>query len=166
MPDPLTPAQRSKCMSHIRGKDTLIEVSLRKLLWHAGYRYRKNYSKLPGSPDIAMTKQKIAIFCDGEFFHGKNWEHGEREHIARGHRAEYWTKKIERNIARDREVDIQLNELGWTVLRFWGQEIKKHPEACLKAVEECILEKKIATYDVLGLDELECHEAFECSDKT
>ena len=155
MSDPLTPAQRSKCMSHIRGKDTSIEVSLRKLLWHAGYRYRKNYSKLPGTPDIAMTKQKIAIFCDGEFFHGKNWEHGEREHIARGHKAEYWLKKIERNIERDREVDAQLNALGWTVIRFWGNEIKKHPEACLKAVEECILEKKISAYDVVGLDEID-----------
>ena len=61
-------------MKNIRGKDTRIEVILRKALWNKGYRYRKNYKKLPGSPDIALTKYKIAIFCDGEFFHGKDWE--------------------------------------------------------------------------------------------
>ena len=72
MPDVLTKEQRKKCMSSIRSKDTGIEVSLRKALWHKGYRYRKNYRALPGKPDIALTKQKIAIFCDSEFFHGKN----------------------------------------------------------------------------------------------
>lgn len=153
MPDVLTIPQRSKCMSHIRSKDTSIEVSMRKLLWHAGYRYRKNYARLPGTPDIAMTKHKIAIFCDGEFFHGKNWESTEREHIERGQRGEFWKKKIERNIARDNEVDQQLNALGWTVIRFWGNDIKRHPEFCLKAVEECIMEKKVAAYDVWSFGE-------------
>lgn len=148
MPDSLTPAQRSKCMRRIRSKDTSIEVTLRKLLWHAGYRYRKNDADLPGKPDIALTKHKIAIFCDGEFFHGKNWESGEREHVGRGQRGEFWQKKIERNMARDHEVDQKLNELGWTVIRFWGRDIKKNPEFCLKAVEECITEKKVAAYDV------------------
>lgn len=61
-------------MQSIRGKDTKIEVELRKELWAKGYRYRKNYNKLPGKPDIALTKYKIAIFCDGEFFHGKDWD--------------------------------------------------------------------------------------------
>ena len=152
MPDPLTPKQRSKCMSHIRSKDTSIEVSLRKLLWQAGYRYRKNYARLPGTPDVAITKHKIAIFCDGEFFHGKNWEAGEREHVGRGKRGDFWQKKIEKNMARDNEVDRQLNDLGWTVIRFWGNDIKKYPEFCLKAVEECIMEKKVDAYKVWSLD--------------
>ena len=153
MPDVLTPKQRSYCMSRIRSSNTSIEVSLRKLLWRAGYRYRKNYSKLPGTPDIAITKQQIAIFCDGEFFHGKNWETGEREHVGRGKRGDFWQKKIEHNMAHDNEVDRQLNELGWTVIRFWGNEIKKHPDFCLKAVEECIMEKKVNAYDVLSFDD-------------
>lgn len=66
--------QRSKNMSRIRGKDTSIEVALRRALWKKGYRYRKNYKALPGSPDICLTKYKLAIFCDSEFFHGKDWE--------------------------------------------------------------------------------------------
>lgn len=74
MSDVMTPQQRSRAMSHIKGKDTSIEVLLRKALWHKGIRYRKNYKKLPGTPDIAITKYKIAIFCDSEFFHGYNWE--------------------------------------------------------------------------------------------
>ena len=140
-------------MSHIRSRDTSIEVSLRKLLWHAGYRYRKNYAALPGKPDIAITKHRIAIFCDGEFFHGKGWESGEREHIQRGQRAEFWQKKIERNMARDNEVDSALRELGWTVIRFWGKDILRHPEFCIKAIEECIMEKKIDAYDFVSVAE-------------
>ena len=69
--DNLTREQRHKNMKNIHAKDTKIEVILRKALWNKGYRYRKNYKKLPGSPDIVLTKYKIAIFCDGEFFHGK-----------------------------------------------------------------------------------------------
>ena len=74
MPDVLTPEQRKKNMQHIRSKDTAIELKLRKALWEKGYRYRKNYKDLPGKPDIVLTKYKIVIFCDGEFFHGKDWE--------------------------------------------------------------------------------------------
>ena len=72
--DRLTPEQRHKNMKNIKSSDTKIEITLRKALWKKGYRYRKNYKKLPGKPDIAITKYKIAIFCDSEFFHGKDWE--------------------------------------------------------------------------------------------
>ena len=153
MTDIFSPSQRSFCMSRIRSKDTSIELSLRKLLWHAGHRYRKNYSQLPGTPDIAMTKHKIAIFCDGEFFHGKDWETREREHIRRGSNSDYWEKKIDHNIVHDNIVDQKLNELGWNVIRFWGNDIKRHPEFCLRAVEECILEKKVAAYEVWSFEE-------------
>lgn len=71
--DNLTPEQRKKNMSHIRSKDTSIEVRLRKALWHEGIRYRKNYTDLPGKPDIAVTKYKIAVFCDSSFFHGRDF---------------------------------------------------------------------------------------------
>ena len=72
--DNLTPNQRHKNMSHIKSKDTRIECKLRKALWEKGYRYRKNYADLPGKPNIVLTKYRIVIFCDGEFFHGKDWE--------------------------------------------------------------------------------------------
>lgn len=123
-------------------------MSLRKLLWNAGYRYRKNFAGLPGTPDIAITRFKIAVFCDGEFFHGKDWETVLKQRVARGQNAEFWLKKIEHNIKHDAEVDRQLTGLGWTVLRFWGHDIRKHPDRCIKAVEEAILEKQITAYDM------------------
>ena len=120
--DNLTKEQRHKNMKNIKSKDTKIEVVLRKELWHRGYRYRKNYNELPGKPDIVLTKQKIVIFCDSEFFHGKDWE-VLKPRLEKGNNANYGLKKIERNITRDQEINQQLNFLGWTVVRFWGKEI-------------------------------------------
>ncbi len=82
----------SKNMRKIHSKDTSIEVQLRKALWHKGYRYRKNYKALPGSPDIVLTKYKIAIFCDSEFFHGKDWEILKLR-LEKGKNPEYWIKR-------------------------------------------------------------------------
>jgi len=137
--DVLTPGQRKKCMQHIRSKDTSIEVILRKALWHKGYRYRKNFKELPGSPDIVLTKYKIAIFCDGEFFHGKDWE-TLRLRLENGSNSEFWIKKITRNCMRDNEVDKKLLYDGWTVMRFWGNDIKRNTEECVKAIEETIFD--------------------------
>ena len=86
-----------KNMQRIRSKDTSIEVLLRKRLWHDGFRYRKNYKQLPGSPDIAITKQKIAVFCDSEFFHGKDWNNLQTR-LKHGKNPEYWIEHIEKNI--------------------------------------------------------------------
>ena len=144
--DVLTPEQRRKSMRGNRSKDTSIEVLLRKTLWHKGYRYRKNYKKLPGSPDIALTKQKIAIFCDSEFFHGKDWE-DKRQRLQRGTNPDFWISKIERNMQRDHENDQKLNALGWTVIHFWGDEIKKSPDECVRVIEEAIFENLIAKID-------------------
>ena len=94
----------SKNMSRIRSQDTSIELRLRKALWEKGYRYRKNYKALPGSPDIALTKYKIAIFCDSEFFHGKDWD-VLKPRLEKGKNPEYWLKKIERNRSRDWETE-------------------------------------------------------------
>lgn len=143
MGDTMTPEQRSRTMSHIKGKDTSIEIVLRKALWHKGYRYRKNYKQLPGTPDIAITKYRIAIFCDGEFFHGYNWESKKR---SLGDNKEYWIKKIERNIERDREADLKLLALGWIPLHFWGQDIQKHTLECLEAIEELIFDLKLEKF--------------------
>lgn len=124
-------------MSRIKGRDTSIELALRKALWHKGYRYRKNYSALPGTPDIAITKYKIAIFCDSEFFHGYNWEIKKQK---LGQNKEYWIKKIERNIERERLADLKLISMGWIPMHFWGKEILKSTKECVESIEDLILE--------------------------
>ena len=131
-----------KNMQKIRSKDTSIEVVLRKRLWHGGYRYRKNYKKLPGSPDIAITKHKIAVFCDSEFFHGKEWDRL-KTRLERGKNPQYWIRHIEENMERDRRVDKELEALDWTVIRFWGNDIKKDLEGCLRVIEETAFDKII-----------------------
>lgn len=142
MADVLTKEQRHKNMKNIKGKDTKIEVLLRKALWNKGYRYRKNYKKLEGKPDIVLTKYKIAIFCDGEFFHGKDWEKLKKR-LKRGNNGEFWIKKIARNMERDDNINKRLQFEGWTVLRFWGDDIKKNTEDCVKTIEETVFDIKI-----------------------
>lgn len=129
----------SKNMSRIRSKDTSIEVKLRKELWHKGYRYRKNYKELPGSPDIVLTKYNIAIFCDSEFFHGKDWE-VLKARLEKGSNPDYWIKKIERNRDRDMENDKKLLFLGWTVIHFWGKDILQNTEECIRVIEETVFD--------------------------
>lgn len=140
--DVLTPEQRRKNMQRIRSKDTSIEVILRKALWHKGFRYRKNYKKLPGSPDIVLTKYKVAIFCDSEFFHGKEWE-VKKPKLEKSNNPDFWISKIEKNMQRDIENDQRLLFLGWTVIHFWGQEIIKNTDECVKVIEEAILDNTI-----------------------
>lgn len=141
--DNLTKEQRKRNMQNIKSKDTEIEVLLRKALWKKGYRFRKNYSKLPGKPDIAFTKYKIAIFCDGEFFHGKDWELLKNK-LKKSNNGEFWIKKISRNRERDDEINKRLSFEGWTVLRFWGEDIKKHTDECVKIIEETIFDQNIS----------------------
>lgn len=136
--------QRRYNMSRIRSSDTKIEVGLRKALWREGIRYRKNYKGLPGSPDIAITKYRIAIFCDGEFWHGKNWENKKTKIHSN---EKYWIAKIERNINRDGEIDMRLRKMGWTVLRFWGGDILKNMPACLDEVKETIFQTRIDCFE-------------------
>lgn len=154
--DVLTKEQRHKAMTNIHSKDTSIEIKLRKALWHKGYRYRKNYKLLPGSPDIVLTKYKIAVFCDSEFFHGKDWELVLRPRLLKSRNGEYWIKKILHNMERDIEVDKQLLFLGWTVVHFWGADINKRVDECVQVIDEYIFDIKIQScksiYDDL-LDE-------------
>lgn len=128
---------------HVIERLPSIEVKLRKALWKKGYRYRKNYSKLPGSPDIVITKYKIAIFCDSEFFHGKDWEILKPK-LEKGNNSEYWVNKISRNIERDKEKDQVLFFLGWTIIHFWGKDILNNVDECVKAIEEAIFDKKMS----------------------
>ena len=142
MADVLTPEQRRRNMQHIRSENTKIEVLLRKALWEQGYRYRKNYKFLPGKPDIALTKYKIAVFCDSEFFHGKDWE-VLVPRLAKGDNGDFWIGKISRNRERDDEINKKLLFMGWTVIRFWGNEIMKNTDECIRVIEETIFDLKM-----------------------
>jgi DNA mismatch endonuclease (patch repair protein) len=127
--------QRSRNMKAIRSKNTKIEVLLGKALWAKGYRYRKDNNKITGKPDFTFRKYKIAIFCDGEFFHGKDWDKLQKQI---GNNREFWIKKIQGNINRDILVNKELANQGWTVLRFWGNDIKKSLDRCVLKVESVI----------------------------
>ena len=140
--DVLTKEQRRKNMQKIRSKDTKIELILRRALRAKRIYYRKNYDKLPGKPDIVLTKYRIAIFCDGEFFHGKDWE-VLKPKLEKGKNPDYWIPKIERNMERDREKDKALLFAGWTVVHFWGKEILKNTDECVKVIEEIIFDMQI-----------------------
>ena len=122
-------------MQRVKSKDSEIEKILRNALWNKGYRYRKNVNDVFGHPDIVFKSKKVAIFCDSEFWHGYDWERKKNEIKTR---QDFWIPKIERNMQRDKEVNMKLSEEGWTVLRFWGTEIKKQTENCVKEIEKCI----------------------------
>ena len=126
-----TTAKRSKIMSKIRGKNTKPELVFRKALYATGHRYRIDYKKLIGKPDIALKKYKTVIFIDGEYWHGHNW--AERKPKVKTNR-EFWIAKIERNMQRDKEVNEQLKHMGYKVFRFWESKIKKDLERCLAEV--------------------------------
>lgn len=127
-----TPEQRHSNMSAVKSQNSKIEIVLRKALWNKGIRYRKNYKKLLGKPDIVITKYKIAIFCDSEFWHGYNWNEKKNEIKSN---QEFWYRKIESNIKRDRYVTETLQQQGWIVLRFWGKEILKDIDKCVEIVK-------------------------------
>ena len=133
-----TPEQRTANMKAIRCKDTGIEIILRKELWSRGLRYRKNCKDLPGKPDVVFKGKKVAIFCDSEFWHGYDWNN-QKNRI--GTRREYWIAKIERNMERDKEVQKQLEEMGYTVIRFWGRELLDDISKCVDKIE-CLLKQR------------------------
>ena len=140
--DNLTLEQRRKNMQHIRSNNTKIEEILRKALWNKGYRYRKNFKDLPGKPDIVITKYKIAIFCDGEFFHGKDWE-VLKQRLENSNNSEYWINKISKNMHHDDQGNKELMFMGWTVIRFWGNDIKKNTDECIKVIDEVVFNIKL-----------------------
>ena len=142
MADDLTPEQRRRNMQAIKSKDTTIELALRKALWSKGIRYRKNCKTLIGKPDIAITKYKIAVFCDSDYWHGYDWEN--RNQKIKSNR-EYWIPKIERNMARDQEVSAALEQDGWTVIRFWERQIRKELDSCVDEVLSAIEKKRTDT---------------------
>lgn len=130
-----TKEQISFNMKQVKNKDSVIEIMLRKELWDRGLRYQKNVTSIFGKPDLVFKGKKIAVFCDSEFWHGYNWN--ERKKDFKSHQ-EFWIPKIERNMERDREVTAELQKQGWTVLRFWGKEIKKDVIGCADIIEKTV----------------------------
>ena len=133
--DRLTPEQRKKCMQSNKSKGTKPELVLAKAMWALGLRYRKNSGSIFGKPDFSFKKYKVAVFVDGEFWHGKDWE--QRKAKIKGNR-EFWIAKIERNIRRDMEVTGRLKAEGWTVLRFWSNDVVKNAGCHAEKVKEII----------------------------
>jgi len=136
--DKRTPEQITRNMKAVKNKDSGIEKLLREELWKRNIRYRKNVNGIFGHPDIAFIGKKVAVFCDSEFFHGYDWEN--RKHDFKSHQ-EIWIPKIERNMERDREVNEYLEAEGWTVIRFWGKEIKKNTAQCADVIEKAVRKK-------------------------
>lgn len=126
-------------MQAVKSKGSKIEVMLGKALWAKGLRYRKNDKTVFGKPDFTFKKYKIAIFCDSEFWHGKDWGTKKNEHKSN---VKFWHQKIERNIQRDKEVNEELLRTGWKVIRFWGEEIQKELVNCTVKIETIINEAK------------------------
>ncbi len=120
-------------MQAIKSSNTGIERKLSKMLWADGLRYRKNDKTVYGRPDITFKRYRIAIFCDSDFWHGKDWPKLKERLVTN---SEYWIPKIERNIARDIQVTTKLEESGWIVLRFWENDINKNVEDCVSRVKD------------------------------
>jgi DNA mismatch endonuclease (patch repair protein) len=126
-----TTKQRSELMSKIKSKNTKPEIKVRKALWALGFRYRKNVKKLPGSPDIVFTKQKLVVFIDGEFWHGYDWE--EKKLKIQSNRG-FWVPKIERNMQRDSQNEKFLTDRGWQVMRFWEKQVRHDFDYCIRRI--------------------------------
>lgn len=130
-----TPEQRHKNMKAVKNRDSEIELKLRKELWSRGLHYQKNVRRIFGKPDIAFIGKKVAVFCDSEFWHGYDWENHKND--IKSNR-EFWVSKIEHNMARDKEVTDKLQEEGWIVIRFWGNEIIRDCKKCADIVENTV----------------------------
>lgn len=144
-----TPETRKR-MSKVKLKGGTAETLLAKALWHQGYRYRKNDKKLPGSPDIVILKHRIAVFVDGEFWHGKDW--ATRKGRLKRNR-EYWIEKIEENMARDLRNDQLLTQAGWMPIHFWEKEVIKNLDECIAEIDEVVLTQLIEQTESVELDD-------------
>lgn len=132
MADVLTPQQRSYCMSRIKGKDTSIEVTVRSMLHRKGWRFRKHVASLPGRPDVVFSRMKVAIFVDGDFWHGRRFSKWQYKLTPK------WRDKIGENIKRDRRNFRRLRGGGWTVLRLWQSDIEGSPHDAVARIESSL----------------------------
>jgi DNA mismatch endonuclease, patch repair protein len=134
-------SRASHIKSRVRSSDTRAELLLRKHLWRGGFRYRISNAMLPGKPDIAFRAARIAVFVDGDYWHGRKWD-SRRAKLLRGANASYWIAKIESNMARDLRKRKELRRLGWTVVRIWETDILRDPDAAAVKIERLIRRKR------------------------
>lgn len=132
MPDNLTPQQRSYCMSRVKGKDTGIEWSVRSALHQRGFRFHKHAPDLPGRPDIVFRSARVAVFIDGDFWHGYRFPEWKDD------LAPFWQKKIEANRKRDDKNFRRLRSEGWKVIRIWQHQIHQDLDACLERIARAV----------------------------
>lgn len=133
--------QASETLSQVGSEDTEPELLLRKTLWARGLRYRLHRDDLPGSPDIVFPTEKVAVFCDGDFWHGRNWEE-RKQKLKEGSNPGYWIPKIRTNMERDERQTEELENDGWTVIRLWETDIKQHPEQAADRVEALVRQNR------------------------
>jgi len=134
MTDNLTLEQRSYCMSRVKGKDTGIETSVRSELHRRGLRFRKHVKDLPGKPDVVFTKTKVAVFIDGDFWHGyrfPTWEHKV---------SDFWKKKISKSRERDTKSHRKLRDMGWTVIRLWQHDLERDFDGSIERIISAVKE--------------------------
>jgi len=136
MTDVFTPEKRSWVMSRIRGKNTKIDLKMKKILSQQHYKFQM-YPKMFGNPDFVIKRKKIIIYCDGDFWHG--YKYNEKKKPAK----KFWKDKIEGNIERDARITRKLRRDGWSVLRFWEHDIEKKPEKCVRRIRRKTTEKRI-----------------------
>lgn len=127
----------SRIKKNNRRTETKAEVLLRKSVWRLGLRYRLYRNDLPGKPDLVFVQDQVAVFCDGDFWHGRNWEDRKKK-LKRGANPTYWIPKIEANIARDREKEEKLRRSGWSVVRLWETDIIRSPEDAADKVRSAV----------------------------
>ncbi len=132
MPDIVDRKTRSRIMSSIRSKDTKVEWLLRTALWKKGLRYRTHYN-IKGRPDVVFPRQKVAVFVDGDFWHGWNWRK-----LRPKLKNDFWVNKIKRNMKRDREVVVELKKQGWKVLRIWEHELRNELNSSVKKIMKMV----------------------------
>lgn len=143
MPDHLTPEQRFRAMSRVKLKDGSLEMIIRSELHRRGYRFKKHVKTLPGSPDAVFAKEKVAVFIDGDFWHGYRfpaWEHKLKD---------FWKEKIKANRRRDQKNFRKLRRMGWRVIRLWQHDIERDPESCIIRIIAAVTQARMASNDGL-----------------
>jgi DNA mismatch endonuclease (patch repair protein) len=131
----------SRAMRANKQKDTAHELILRRELWRLGLRYRKNVTQLPGKPDLVFSLARVVVFCDGDFWHGRDWARLRRQ-LLRRHNARYWLTKIARNRGRDIEQTALLERLGWLVIRVWESDIKRNPIKAAARIKRAVIGRR------------------------
>lgn len=143
----LTPASdaSSRAMQGNRAEDTGPERRLRQKLWRLGLRYRKNVRSLPGKPDVVFSRARVTVFCDGDFWHGRDWGVLKKKLLRRAN-AGYWTAKIATNMDRDSRHTHELQKLGWEVIRVWETDINSDPACVAEKIQRVVAERTPKPY--------------------